>query len=228
MSGISDNVRRWDSVRSERKDAQKKEGAVNRRMMREAIHRNDFCVVDYITVGLTGKIKIIEAKLVAIELGRLINSALFENGSTIEERAQNREIGLRLAEYLAKILFDDKHEASAFLRGLRQLADEDIFIEKTDYYRSVHAFSTLQTIPVSGYIGMGEFFWYDSSLVSMEIYDNEVSETINRAIDSLSDETVTENLKQFLDKFNLLQCTMTDNVLDDIQRVLDIHKKLYA
>ena len=228
MSSISDNVRKRNSLRSERKDAQKKEGAVNRRMMRENIHRNDFRVVDYVTVGLTGKLKIIEAKLVAIELGRLINSALFENGSTIEERAQNREIGLRLAEYLAKLLFNDKRETSSFLRGLRQLADEDIFIEKTDYYRSIQTYGTLRSIPVTGFFSVGEFFWYDSALMSMEIYDNEVSEIINRAIDSLSDETVTEHLKQFLDKFNLLQCTMTDNVLDDIQRVLDIHKKLYA
>ena len=228
MNIISDSVRKKGTTRPGHKGVSRKNGQASKRLVCETLRRQDFYAVDYITVGLTGKLKIIEAKLVAIELGCMINSALYENGSTIEERAQNREIGLRLAEYLAHIFIDDKDEAVAFMRGIRQLVDEDIFIEKADYCRNIQDLSTFRSIPVTGFFGVSEFFWYDNALTTIAIHDKEVSGIINKAIDSLSDITIKERLKQFLDKFNLLQCTMTHNVFDDIQRVLDIHQKIYA
>jgi len=197
-------------------------------LVRNTMHRNNFCVEDYISVGLAGKIKAIEAKLVAIEVGYLINSAAYENGPTIEERAINRETGLRLAECLSELFFDDLSEADRFIRGVETFVEEDIMLEKSKYFMESQVNSTYRPIPIAGIYGYKDYLWLDETIAAIEANEECVSEIINNAADSLTDEMVAEKLEQFLRKFNLLQVTMTHNVLDDINRVVAIHKKLHA
>ena len=194
----------------------------------DTMHGHDFSVEDYISARLIGKLKIVEAKLVAIELGYLINSAAYGNGSTIEERAVNRELGSRLAKRMSQTIFDDSDEAAAFVRGIENFVEEDICIEKSRYLRNTPACRTSYPIAVSYENLRKDPLWCNVAYTAVEIHEREASRLINDAAASLDEDTVNERLALFLGNFKLLQATMTDNVLDDIERVLEIHRKMQA
>ena len=82
----------------------------------------------FITDALAGKAR--NASLVASELGQMIRSAANNNGATVEERAVNRETGLKHAEYIAKNCFDDPDEAKAFLDGIMKFYENDVMRDK--------------------------------------------------------------------------------------------------
>jgi hypothetical protein len=82
----------------------------------------------FITDALDGKAR--NASLIAGELGQMIRSAAYSNGTTIEERATLREIGMQHAEYIAKNYFDNPDEAKAFLDVVRGFYENDILRDK--------------------------------------------------------------------------------------------------
>jgi hypothetical protein len=82
----------------------------------------------FIQGALDGKAR--NASLVANELGQMIRSAANNNGATAEERAINRETGMRHAQYIAQNFFDNPDEAKAFLDGIQQFYDNDVLREK--------------------------------------------------------------------------------------------------
>ena len=82
-------------------------------------------VEEFISKGLSDVMKKAEANLTAVELGQLINSAAWSNGATIEERAINRESGIRLAEHFANTYIDDPNKRDAFMESIRDFAKRD-------------------------------------------------------------------------------------------------------
>jgi len=82
----------------------------------------------FVVKALEGKAE--KAGFVANELQRMISGTLFNNDASLEERAMNREIGLKNAEYLAENYFDNPDEAKAFLDEVYRFAENDILREK--------------------------------------------------------------------------------------------------
>jgi hypothetical protein len=67
------------------------------------------------------------------ELSRLIRGTWGENGNlsgTVEERAANREKGLKLAEYIAETYIDEPEERENFLDGVKRFYDNAVLREK--------------------------------------------------------------------------------------------------
>jgi hypothetical protein len=72
------------------------------------------------------------ARLITDELDRLI-TGIYVNGKTdgtIEERAVNREKGLKLAEYIAETYIDEPSERKNFLDGVKHFYDSAVLVDK--------------------------------------------------------------------------------------------------
>gem|GEM_PF-4300831 len=85
----------------------------------------DFIISD----ALEGK-KVDNRTAAGIELGKMIMSAAYGNGETAEERAINRELGMKHAEYIAENYFKDPEEAKTFLDRVKLEYENDILREK--------------------------------------------------------------------------------------------------
>jgi G3E family GTPase len=71
--------------------------------------------------------------LVASELGKMLKGTFSNPEATVEERAMDREIAIRNAEYIAKNYFDDEDEANAFMDLIKKAAEKDVYREKGYY-----------------------------------------------------------------------------------------------
>ena len=67
---------------------------------------------------------------IADELGKMIKSAYHGNGASIEERAMNREAGLKMAEYFADNYLSDPEAKKTFLDEINRYAELDVLREK--------------------------------------------------------------------------------------------------
>jgi hypothetical protein len=204
------------------------EGSSQKRQERDLRRCIDFNVEEYISIALTGKVKIIEAKLVAIELGYMINSCAYNNGATIEERAVNREIGMRLAKHLANIFFDCDDEAKAFTDGLSDYVVHDEMLEKGYYFRKCEHSKSYRPVQVSVVSGWGKTFSHEEMIKVFEVNEQKVEETIKAAIASLDDDVVSAKLGEFMKKFSFIRDTMNYDVLGDIQLIMEIQNRRYA
>ena len=85
----------------------------------------DFIMSD----ALEGK-KVDNRSAAGIELAKMVMSSAYGNGETLEERAINRELGMKHAEYIAENYFKDPDEAKAFLDRVKLEYENDILREK--------------------------------------------------------------------------------------------------
>jgi len=85
----------------------------------------DFVMSD----ALEGK-KVDNRTAAGIELAQMVMASAYGNGETVEERAINRELGMKHAEYIAENYFNDTDEAKAFLDRVRLEYENDILREK--------------------------------------------------------------------------------------------------
>ena len=60
----------------------------------------------------------------------MIGGLIHNPNASVEDRAVDREVALKHAEYFAKNYFNDSNEAQAFLIGIQKFADNDIMREK--------------------------------------------------------------------------------------------------
>ncbi|PKM49185.1 MAG: hypothetical protein CVV02_17105 [Firmicutes bacterium HGW-Firmicutes-7] len=81
-----------------------------------------------LTDKLEGKAK--NASLVASEIAKKIRGTVNDPDATIEERAVNRQTGLKLAEYIAQKYFDNDDEANDFLAEINKYVENDVLREK--------------------------------------------------------------------------------------------------
>jgi len=98
----------------------------------------------FITETLDDKAR--NSSMVALELGKMIKSAAYSNGETVEERATNREIGMSHAKYIADTYFDNPEEAQVFLDEINRYYEKDILREK-----GYMVFDNLDTEPYRSY-----------------------------------------------------------------------------
>lgn len=68
--------------------------------------------------------------IIAGELGAMLEGVQSNPNGTVEERAVNRELALRSAEHIAKNYITDPNEAEAFMKLVKEAADNDILREK--------------------------------------------------------------------------------------------------
>ena len=192
--------------------------------VRNAISRFDFDVEDYISVGLAGKVKVVEAKLAAIELGFLINSYAYKNGATVKERAVNREIGQRLAEHIAHIFFDDPDEEDEFMEGIRSYVEKDMLLEMGYFIRRGNSCYPTELYPDPANSNPGDIYLRAETIATFRANEQAVADAMNEAISSLTDEIVADKVALFIEKFNLIRNTVNDDIMGDIQRILEIQQ----
>ena len=167
-------------------------------------------VEKYISTKLVGKMSKIEANLVAAELGYLINSSAYSNGTSVKERAANRETGLRIAEYFANNYFFSRAEAKEFIDGIREFADHDILLEKGYYFWEGQAYEAYKPVPISTVFGQDEYAFRKDAIETFETYENRVAAAINTVVTTMNDDDVTDILHQTLEKLSLVKETLSD------------------
>ena len=189
----------------------------------ESVRFNKGSIEDFLSIGLTGIMNKAEANLVAIELGRLINSAVYKHGLTIEERAVNGEIGRRLAEYFAYSYFEDTDEAKALMVLVNAFIEKNAMLEKGYYFWDGQAYEPYKPVPISIVYKLGDVHWSRATVEAFRNNEKVVGETINNAVASVDDETVSARLALIMAKLGMIKDTVDeDDIIHDIQWVLDL------
>jgi len=157
-----------------------------------------------ISSGLGGRMHKAEASLIAIELGQMINSAAYKNGSTIEERAINRETGLRLAGHFARAFLDDVGDINTFIERVKDYAQRDEMLDKGYYFWKGRAYESYKPVPVSAEGKRGDFIWSKDAEEEFEANEKEAANAIGKARATVDGEVTIRRLEQFLLKFNMI------------------------
>ena len=189
----------------------------------ESVNFSKGSVEDLLAAGLTGKMKKAEINLVAIEVGQLVNSSAYMNGSSIEERAVNREVGRRLAEHFAHTYFDDQDEVDALMVFINGFIERNEMLEKGYYFWEGQAYESYKPVPISIVYKLGEINWSKETVSSFVANEQRVTERIETASASVTNDDVTLKLSQIVAKFSKIKEKVTDDdALHDIQWVLDL------
>jgi len=167
----------------------------------------------HISNSLTDKMNKTEANLVAFEIGQLINSAGYKNGLTIEERAINREKGLRLAEYFSLTYFDDFDEGKVFLEHTKDFAEHDEKLDKGYYFWDGQAYESYKPHPLDmkwqQWKRGGALPYNYKDLIAFEVNKKMIEETINTAKRKVSNYQVANILREINHRFGMIQYAMT-------------------
>ena len=189
----------------------------------ESVNFNRGSIEEFVSVGLTGSMNKAEANLVAIELGRLINSAVYMHGLTIEERAANSEIGRRLAEHFATNYFEDQDEAKALMVLVNAFVEKNRMLEKGYYYWEGQAYESYKPVPISIVYKLGDVHWSRETAEAFRNHERIVGETIKNAVASVDENAVSARLAQVMGKLGMIgDIVDEDDTLQNIQWVLDL------
>ena len=188
-------------------------------------------VEEFISKELSGVMKKAEANLVAVELGQLINSTAWKNGTTIEERAVNRESGVRLAEHFANTYINDSDKRDAFMESIRAFAERDAKLDK-GYYRwddqMIESYKPPPSVLGKSNMLAADQQWSAEAVRAFEANEKRVTEQIAKAIASMNDDVVTNTLERLLEKLSMITDTVNEeNPLSEVQWVLDISDKYF-
>jgi len=194
-----------------------------------SVNFNKGSIEDFVSMGLSGCMNKAEANLVAIELGRLINSAVYMHGLTIEERAVNSEIGRRLAEYFALTYFEDQEEAKALMLLVNSFIERNVMLEKGYYFWDGQAYESYKPVPISIVYILGKVHWSKETAEAFRCNERIVEETISHAIASVDDDAVSTKLALIMAKLGMISDIVDeDNLVRDIQWVLDLQHLFIA
>jgi len=194
----------------------------------ESIKFKNGSIESFISGSLAGILKKAEVNLVAAELGHMINSSAYTNGSTVKERAISRETGLRLADHLASSWFDDQNDKNSFMDGIKDFAERDILLEKGYYFWDGQAYEAYKPLPSSIISNRNDLLWCADMIEIFEKNEKRVAETIAKVTTTLCDNVVTGKLNKLLKKFHLIKNDVDeDNIIGDVQWIFDIHSRLY-
>lgn len=161
-------------------------------------------IEEYITTGLAGKMVKPGLNYVALKLGYMINSFSNRNGATIEERAVNREVGLRIAEYFADAFIDKPFEVQSFTDGLKGFAYRDILMEKGYYFWEGQAYELYRPVPNSIIYKRSGTSWGSEAVEAFRAYEQKVASTISEAIKNLDNDIVANTLNRILAEYSLI------------------------
>ena len=155
-------------------------------------------IEELISQQFSAYVEYTKADLIAIELGRLIRISVKTIGLTIEERAISREIGLRLARQLAKDYFGNPKEVNVFTAAMKSYAQRDEMLDKGYYFWEGQAYESYKPIPISIQWKRWEHGsprpYSDDDVGAFRAKENEVTEAINNAIASVTDDMVLSEL----------------------------------
>jgi len=189
----------------------------------ESVNFSKGSVEDLLSIGLAGKMKKAEANLAAIEVGQLVNSAAYMNGSTIEERTVNRETGRRLAEHFAQKYFDDQDDAAALMVFINGFIERNEMLEKGYYFWEGQVYESYKPVPISIVYKMGNIHWSKETVESFKANELNVAERIKNAAATVTDDVVSAKLAQIEAKFSKIkEAENDDNTIQDLQWVLDL------
>jgi len=155
-------------------------------------------IEDSISQQFSAYVDYSKADLIAIELGKLIRISAKTIGLTVEERAISREIGMRLAELLANAYFSCPNDVSAFTETIKNYAQRDEMLDKGYYFWEGQAYESFKPIPISiqwkRWEHGGPRPYSDRDVGAFWIKEKEVTEAINNAIASVTDDMVLGEL----------------------------------
>ena len=164
---------------------------------------------ELIAATLTGKLSNAEAKLVAIELGKLINSCAYYYGATVEERAMNREKGLRAAEYFAQIYLDDPNKALGFMEDIKVFAQHDEMREKGYEFWEGQAYESYKPHPLSivwkRWERGGDRPYSQEAVKVFEDHEEAIAETIGKSKTKVKERDVLSTIDQIKGKFRIIE-----------------------
>jgi len=206
---------------------------MNTEAILESMFFNRNSVEAFISNGLAYKMEKAEANLVAFELGQLINSSIYKNGSTIEEHAFNREIGLRLAEYFSKTYISDPNTVEIFMEGIKDFADRDEMLDKGYYFWEGTAHETYKPHPLDiiwkRHKKFGPLPYSKKEVRTFEENEKHIIEIINSIKTKVSNQNVTDRLEQLMQRIGILKNKTTGDIsLYDAKWIQDIHKSFYS
>ena len=206
---------------------------MNTEAILESMFFNRNSVEAFISNGLTGKMEKAEANLVAFELGQLINSSTCKNGSSIEEHAFNREIGLRLAEYFSKTYISDPDIENMFMERIKDFAYRDEMLDKGYYFWEGTAHETYKPHPLDTvwkrHKRFGPLPYSKKEVRAFEANEKHIVEIVNSIKTKVCDQNVADRLEQLMQRINVLKNkTIGDASLYDAKWIQDIHKSYYS
>jgi len=165
-------------------------------------------IEDLISQQFSAYVEYTKADLIAIELSKLIGISSKTIGLTIEERAIGREIGLRLARQLAKDYFGNPKDVNIFTEAMKSYVQRDEMLDKGYYFWEGQAYESYKPIPISiqwkRWEHGGPRPYSDDDVEAFRAKENEVTEAINNAIASVTDDMVLCELME-LESGNTVQ-----------------------
>jgi len=206
---------------------------MNTEAMLESMFFNRNSVEAFISNSLTCKMEKAEANLVAFELGQLINSSKYKNGSTIEEHAFSREIGLRLAEDFSRKYINDPDIVKTFMESIKGFAERDEMLDKGYYFWEGTAHETYKPHPLDTVWKRHKKFsplpYSKKEIRAFEAGEKHIVEIINSIKTKVSDQNVDDRLEQLMQRISVLKNkTIGDTALYDEKWIRDIHKSYYS
>ena len=151
-------------------------------------------IEDLISQQFSAHVDYSKADLIAIELGKLIRISAKMIGLTVKERAISREIGSRLARLLANTYFSNSLEVSAFTDTIKSYAQRDEMLDKGYYFWEGQAYESYKPIPISiqwkRWEHGGPRPYSDHDVEAFRAKEKKVTEAINKAIASITDDMV--------------------------------------
>ena len=186
-------------------------------------------VEEYISHVLANKIRKPEANLVAIELGHLICSSAYSNGATIEERALNREVGLRLMELIALAYFNSVNEVEAFMLRINGFAKFDIILETGCFEERGQAYESCRPAPGNSERKQDDAGRGDDTTGTTKAREKKATPAIGDAAALMGDELIDEKLQQVLDRFSAVRYAIKVGAsVEDMEWLFDIKDRLFS
>jgi len=195
----------------------------------EAIDFYENSVEELIASALSEKLPDAEAKLVAIELGKLINSSAYNYGATVEERAINRQTGLRAAEYYGQTYLDAPGQVLDFLENIRGYALRDEMREKGYDFWEGQAYESYKPHPLSivwkRWERGGDRPFSQEAAKEFEAREKIVAETIANATTKVSDSDVSYTLESIKVKLGTIKDTAenSEEIEANIKLISDLN-----
>jgi len=170
-------------------------------------------IEEYISARLAGKIKETGNIFVAQKVGYMINSYANNNGANAEERAMNREVGLRLAKQFAKAFIENPVESQAFIEVIKYFAIRDNMMEKGYYYWGGQIYGLYRPIPNSIIYKRCNTHWSQKAAEAYKTYEQEITRAINEALTSQPSNAVANRMNRILAEYSSVMSLVNEGYI---------------
>ena len=185
---------------------------------------------DVISKALSSGMGKAEANIAAIEIGYLVKSAAANNGDYLEDRAANREIGLKLAEHFANSYIKNEDERNTFIEVIGNFAKRDEMLDKGYVFNGTEAIEYYKPSPGNSF---EQNYWdnhlseKDKERMANEFAANvkKADKIINNSAAAVTSDDVIKILVQIQDKMDRIN---KDDFLTNKQWVDELSMKSNA